>query len=440
MLARTGGFLALALIMALSHSSPAQNGWIEDFESGGPDFGFERLDRGGDLGLSAGLRAEEGDPALQGTSSVFLGESWDAVSRDLGIEEGIVSLWFYDTGYTGPNANAIRLRTAGDSESFAGWPLDFLTVEAKGSRTGHGGGDIDYYYVNRPAPGRNAMNIFFGSDIETGEYVKRRMNAWNHVSFVLDGGAAHASVNHHFTDCILESPPARLELLCRSGWYFTRGGDPKIMLWDSVSVMPKIASTAFGSLPHWIESAGAADLVFSASPESDFVFLPGAETAARITGPDTVLTADWPAERGEIELWFWDPYHTEPGYKTEIGVRNKANPDEYIVVKAYSVVMNAVSGEYYASTHQSGHGGSFRVPRTAGWHKVSIRKTDEILQMAIDGYLAEGAGLTWNQPPDSLELFIRSGSENYHLGAGLWLGRLTMAGAGATGVFDWSLR
>ncbi len=418
------------------HLSYGQSGWFEDFENGTSPFGFEMLDRGGDLGLTSELLTVQGTEGFLNSTSVFLGESWDQVSRDIGIREGIVSVWFHDTGYTGPNANDIRLCSE-EKGSLEGWPQDYVTVELKGERTGHGGGEINYYYVTRPAPGLNAMNIFFGTDIETGEYIERRKNSWNQVSFVIDDAITYTSVNNNHSDCLVDSPLTKLELLCRSGWYFTRGGDPKIMIWDDICVMPKIASTSFDHIPSWLSQTGGSPLIESASPDADFIFLPNTEKAIRIPDPETTLTASWNVQQGEIELWFWDPYLTEPGYKTEIGIQNAMNPDEYIVVKAYSVVMNAVSESYYCSTHNSGHGGSFSIPRTKGWHKVSFRKVKNTLRHAVDGNMADGENLVWENPPSSLELFIRSGSSSYVNGSGIWLSRIMMAGQKNTPVSEW---
>ncbi len=414
----------------------AQTGWFENFEEGLSPYGFELLDRGGDLGQTTALYTIEGAAGFLNSTSVFLNESWDQVSRDMGITEGIISLWFYDTGYEGPNANDIRLRSdkEGDLE---GWPLDYVTVELKGRRTGHGGGDIDYYYITRPAPGLNAMNIFFGTNIETGEYIKRKKHTWNQVSFVIDNGKTYTSINNKYSDCVVESSLTKIELLCRSGWYFTRGGDPQIMIWDDICVMPKLFSTNFDTLPTWISQTGGSPLIENANPGAEMTLLPNTNQVVRIPDSESTLTAPWNVDQGEIELWFWDPYYTEPGYKTEIGIQNPANPEEYIVVKAYSVVMNSISESYYVSTHNSGHGGSFYIPRSKGWHKVALRKVDNTLRIAVDGIMADGENLVWNSPPSSLELFIRSGSSSYINGSGIWLSRIMIAGQETTSVDEW---
>ncbi len=424
-----------SIVLAVS-GVQAQTGWFENFDEGSSPYGFELLDRGGDLGKTAALHAIEGASGFLNSTSVFLNESWDQVSRNIGIEEGIVSVWFYDTGYDGPNANDIRLRSDEEGD-FEGWPQDYVTVELKGERTGHGGGEIDYYYVQRPAPGLNAMNIFFGTDIETAEYIKRRIHAWNQVSFVIDNGKTYTSINNKHSDCIVESPLTKLELLCRSGWYYTRGGDPQIMIWDDICVMPKLFSTNFDTVPSWITQTGGSPLIESASPSAEIALLPNTNQVVRIPNPETTLTAPWNVDQGEIELWFWDPYYTEPGYKTEIGIQNPVNPDEYIVIKAYSVVMNSISESYYVSTHNSGHGGSFYISRSQGWHKVAFRKVNNSLRIAVDGIMADGGDLVWNDPPSSLELFIRSGSSNYDNGSGVWLSRIMMAGQETTSVNGW---
>jgi hypothetical protein len=424
--------------MMTASAFPAQSGWFEDFERGESPFGAELLERGGSLGKTVDVDTVRDESGFLGSTSAYLSEAWDLVSWDLGITEGLVSVWFYDTGYEGPNANSIRLRTTEDGD-LAGWPKDSVTVELRGKSTGHGGGILNVYYINRPAPDLNAMGTYFGSDIATGERTPRRREAWNEATFHMDGGKTYTSVNGSFSDCIVESPMTKLDLLCRSGWYMTRGGDPKIMLWDDLCVMPKIRATDWSTIPHWIETDSRASIIDSVSPSLDFVFLPDTEKVVRLAAPDTAIRADWDVDQGMIETWFWDTNDGESGYKTEIGVRNRENPTEYLVVKAYSVVMNNVAEVYYASTHLTGHGGSFSAPRSKGWHKITFRKVQNELRVAIDGHMADGDTLVWTDPPSSLEFFMQSGTSDYYNGSCLWLSRMMFAGDAAVPVSGWML-
>lgn len=321
----------------------------------------------------------------------------------------------------------------------SGWPADFLTVELRGQQTGHGSADIMDYYINQPAPDFNAMGTYFGVDVATGERTPRRRDAWNEAVFYLSDGKTYVSVNNSFNTCVVETPLVAIELLNRSGWYLTRGGDPAIMLWDDICVMPLLRILTPEETGDWVSVDGAADIVISSSPTQDIVLLPDTKSVARFVKPDAGYRASWRVSQGMIEIWFWDPYLQDPGYKTEIGLENPST-GEFIQATAYSVLMNEVAASYYASTDKTGHGGSFSTPRSKGWHRVVFRKVNDQIRVSIDGVMADGDALMWNDPPANLEFYARSGNSNYPEGSAVWFSRAVFTGDETTSLPDWRWR
>ena len=415
-----------------------QTGWFEDFEGESSDFGFD-MQTFGNLPQTGDIDVLSGERGFLGSKSAYFSELWDGASRELGIQEGLVSIWFYDGAYYGTEANAIRLRTADDGD-VAGWPNDFVTVELRGLSTFLSDNPIHHYYVARPCPDCGAMGLFWGKSLTSGASVQRVTQAWNHVTFLLDDGKTYTSVNGHPTTCVVDSELTDLELLCHSGWYMTRGGEAEIMLWDDICVMPKIHSTSFQEgVPEWLTLSGEGGVVQSASPSLDFRFLPDANNVIAIDAPDTKLTAPWNVERGAIEVWFWDTNTSAPGYKTEVKVSNADNADEWIEFLHYSVVMNNVADGYYIKTHDSSRGNSFKVPRTRGWHKLVFRKVNGELRLAIDGTMGDGETFVWSDPPDNLLFEITGGDSNYMMGSGLWFGRIMTTGEESSSGIEWSV-
>ena len=219
-----------ALVLGPFSVMDTQAGWFEDFEGDDPLFGFTMEERGGSYGLTENIDVLVNDLVLDGSRSVFLSESWDRVTRELGITEGIVTVWFRDSDYRGYEANSVRLRTGEEDSITPGWPLDFTTVELRGQRSGHGGGDIHNYYVARPCEECSAMGVEFGYDLMTGASIARATDRWNEVSFLMEDGQTLTSINNHPSTLIVTTPLTQIELLCRSGWYQTRGGEAQVML------------------------------------------------------------------------------------------------------------------------------------------------------------------------------------------------------------------
>ena len=431
--------MACMLLFFASIQLGSAQGWFEDFEGSDPTYGFELLDRGGDLETTESFQTVSGDEGFLGSTSIYFETPWDMAQRETGIEDGLISVWFYDTAYYGPQSTAIRLRTELDSD-IENWPLDFTAVDIKGRQTSLGEEPIQNYYVVRPDEEASGMGLWFGDDIISQARIPRATEAWNEATFCTIDGKTYTSINGYHSDCVNESKLPLLQLLCRSGWYPTRGGESKIMVWDDICVMPKLNATTFDGIPDWMESVNAAGIVGSASPGEGFVFLPGAENTLSLQSPDTELSCPWAVDRGTIEVWFWDTNTSTPGYKTEIQVANTANPDEWIEFLHYSVVMNNVADSYYIKTHDSTRGSSFKVPRREGWHRLVFRKVKNELRLSVDGVMGDGEKFVWNDPPSHLTFKIKSGDSNYIMGSGLWLGRLTLAGDAATDVSDWRLR
>ncbi len=425
-------FLAFGFLFVLAGSANAQ-GWYEDFESGESPFGFELPDRGGSLGSAEDLDIEESD-VVMGSRSAYLSESWDVATRELGIDEGLVTTWFRDSDYRGYEANSIRLRTTEEDGTTPGWPLDFAAVELRGQRSGHGGGSIDYYYAASPDPGGGGMGVDFGTDLMTGEYIARVTETWHEVSFSMIDGLTHVSIDGHATTLEVDSPLTHIDLLCRSGWYATRGGEAKAMLWDEIFVSPLINNGLFEPTPDWMMlSAGSAD--YSSVPSDDFIPLPGTTGATRLPAPEMSLTCPWNVESGMIEIWFWDGGYVAAGYKDILGIYNAENSDEYIRVTNYSQRMGMISEEYYASTHNTAHGGTAKAPKSSGWHRVIFRKAGNVLSVSVDGIQSTEV---WIDPPDQLVLSLESGASNYMLGGGLWYGQIVVTGIPMASVSEWA--
>ncbi len=419
-------------------------GWFQDFEDGVSPFGFTLDYRFNEtLGFTENIDTEQSDDTFEGSTSAFLSDEWDTVSRDLGIDEGIVTVWFYDTGYEGPNSNAIRLRTEEDDAETPYWPLDFVAVELKGRRTGHGSDVIPYYYVNRPCPDCNAMGVDFGYDITTGERVERTYNTWHEVSFVIDDGVTLTSIDNHPTSIAIESAPSRIELLCRSGWYVTRPGDGRTMLWDDIFIAPKMHSTGFDTAPEWMTPDPNTSLVFEATPSPNLPasFVPLLETGqvARFPGPEMKLSAPWDVDQGMIEVWFFDPNIQAAGYKDIVRVSNAANPEEYLRISLYSHLMGNPAETYYVATHETPKGGTYGASRSEGWHRLIFRKVKGELSLSVDGISTRNETTVWDDPPDNLLFEILSGNSRYPMGSAMWYSRIVMTGENATGVRAWEL-
>jgi hypothetical protein len=434
-LPRTRYFIIISLVIT---SNIFAQGWLQDFESGKPLFGFTGIDRGSDYGLTEQFEQTIDNAGLNNTTSVYLNQSWDGASRELGITDGIITLWFKDGGYNGPNSNSIRLRSEEDNENLTGWPANFLTVDLKGKRSGHGGGLINTYYVCNPTDA-NAMGTHFGVDIASSEKIPRVTQSWNQVSFVLDNGIATASINGSFADNQVITPLTRLELLCRSGWYLTRGGDAQIMQWDDIIVMPKIYSTTMDAIPDWLTALPGTDIEFNDTPSGGFTPLPQTGMVSRFTRSDMGLSMPWNVEQGSIEIWFWDPYYETGRYKNVVALYNANNSDEYLRIQMYSILMNKVSTNYYAATHLTGHGQSHETPRSQGWHRIIFSKTNNKLTVSVDGNPAHEETNVWHDAPNNLVLKIQSGDSNYSDGGSVWFSRMMVAGIKTTPVNDWSI-
>ncbi len=434
-LLRTTYFIITVLVLTTNISA---QGWIEDFEDGAPLFGFTGIDRGSDYGLTQKFEQTVDNAGFNNTTSVYLDQSWDGAYRELGIAEGIVTIWFKDDGYNGPNSNSIRLRSKEDDESFKGWPADFLTVDLKGQKTGHGSDLINTYYVCNPSDA-NAMGVYFGTDIISSESIPRVTQSWNQASFLLDNGIATVSVNGSFADNEVTTPLAHIELLCRSGWYLTRGGDAQIMQWDDISVMPKMFSSTMDTIPDWLTASTGTDIEFNNAIDDMFIPLPQTTQASRFTASDMELSTPWNVEQGTIELWFWDPYYETGRYKNIVALYNANNPEEYLRVQMYSILMNNVSTNYYAATHLTGHGQSHETARSQGWHRIIFNKTLDKLTVSVDGDQANEEGNVWHDAPNNLVLKIQSGDSNYSDGGAVWFSRMMVAGNETTPVYDWSI-
>ena len=425
----------LAFVTCSAVAQGGMQGWFEDFEDGSSPFGFTLDEIQGTSIKTEDINLDESD-AAKGERSAYLSESWECVSRELGFEEGIVTLWFYDSNYTGYESNAIRLRTEEDTPETPGWPLDYLTVELKGQRSGHGGGAIEYYYVNRPDPEGGGMGVEFGKDLISGDYVQRVTEAWNEVSFTIVNGKTHASINGTPTDIEVESPLTHLELLCRSGWYKTRGGEAKAMLWDNIFASPLIHAAGFERCPEWMTLQNG-DCEFSALPDDLFVPLVGTTEAARLSEPETELSCSWNVEQGAIEIWFWDPYRTDAGFKDIITLSNTDNESEFLQVVAYSQVMGNTSQSYYVKTHNTSMGGTFKVPRSHGWHRLLFRKVNDCLSVSVDGVPADDETAVWNDPPGKLTVALQTGTPSYANGGSIWYGRILITGIPKTSIQQW---
>lgn len=438
------GVAILGGIGFLAGIAGAQEVVFEGFESGGPAYGFVMQDRGGSYGTTSDIDVSDAT-SVGGNYAAYLSESWDRVSRPVEFTEGIVSIWFYDGGYEGPNANGIRFRTSADNGAGADWPLDFLTVDMKGRKTGHGAGVIDYYYACKPCVGCGGMNTTFGEPVGSATDFFREYDRWHLVSFVKENTGTTVSIDNRIADVTSASDLAELELLCRSGWYETRPGDPAIMLWDNLCISPKLEGAVFDSTPGFLNYSAGSYLVFSASPAPEYEPLPGAARVARFPGADMQAQAYWGVDAGEIQIWLWDNIADEGGNpdngSIDILLTDVLDSSKYFRLRTYETVMGAVADQWYVVTPQSptGMGNSLNVPRLKGWNLVVFHKDPDGLRVSINGQLVRDASYRWDDPPLQLEFSIVSRSGSYGDGNPLWLGKVLMSGGdlATSAVIDW---
>jgi hypothetical protein len=428
-----------------------QEGFLTDFEAadGGSPFGFTLEDRGGSYGLTEDVDIDD-STALWGDRSAYLSESWDRVSRNLDFEEGLVSVWFKDTGYDGFNSNGFRLRTEEEDPEKEEWPFDFVAVDYKGQKTGHGGGPIDYYYVVTPKEPElrdEGMGVYFGTDLH-GATFERTENAWHYCSFLIEDGSIYTSLDNKMCNLVASFDPASLETMCRSPWYFTRPGDPKVMLWDKICMTPTLHSTVFDAVPAWMTANATASLVTSTSPSANMPFLPGTNVVGRLSGGNMSLSVPWEVDVGEVSLWFWDEM-SDPGGNPDNGsidiiVSNSSDSDEYFRLRTYETTMGQPTTKWYLVTPQSptGMGNSLNIPRAMGWNRIVFHRTPGSLLVSANGALVTEESYRWDNPPREL-IFEISSRKGYDDGNPVWLSRLTLTGTdlqeGPSAVSNWSL-